>query len=318
VSEHPIPLGRIRGPADGCRRYRPLRVSYDTRNVLLDLEIQEEWDSDIKALWEQNKAQVRAELLGELGPFDAQRKLDNYRAMGPAPWSVVFEHTMLLRQVRGSFAHGDFFPALVSACALGERLLHQLVLALRADYVNHRATTRQVRKPRLRNEWGALIDVLHGWSVFDDEIADTYRHLEQLRHQAVHFDADLSAAAREPALAALLALQQIVERIFEPHGKPPRYIADTLGASYLTLRAEKEPLIRRIFIPNCVLVSPAHRMEPNESSPGGWTAYDDLEYACDSLTDHEFAQRVRKIEASQTPTVPCVRCATGSPPGFAG
>jgi hypothetical protein len=216
---------------------------------------------------------------------------------------VVFEHTVLLNQIRSSFAHGDFFPALVGACALGERLLHQLVLALHADYVNHRATTKRVRSGHPGNEWSSLIAVLHGWGIFDNEVAEIYGQLEQLRHQAVHFDTDLNAAAREPALAALVALQQIVEHVLEPHGGPPRYIADIPGASYLTLRAEKEPLIRRIFIPNCVLVSPAHRVEPNASASGGWAVYDDSQYACDSLTDEEFAQRVRNSKPSQPPAI---------------
>ncbi len=253
-------------------------------------------------MWEKNKAQVRAELLAEHGPADEVQKLDNYRAMGSAPWSVVFEHSALLAQIRSSFAHGDFYPALVGACALGERLLHQLVLALRVDFLNHPSTTKRVRSGNLGNEWGSLITVLHAWGVFDENVADLYRELEQRRHAAVHFDPTLRAAGRESALAALLALQQIVEHVFEPHGGPPRYIADTPGVSYLSLQAEEEPLIRRIFIPNCALVSPAHRMESDNAAPGGWKVYDDPEYPCDPLTDEQFAQRLRGNKASEGPS----------------
>jgi hypothetical protein len=299
VPEQPIPLGRPRSEADGCRRYRPIQVTYDTRNIVLDLEIEEEWDSRTKALWEENKEMVQAGLLAELGSTDSDAKLDNYRAMGPAPWSVVFEHTVLLKQVRSSFAHGDFYPALVGACALGERLLHQLVLALRGDFVNHAATTKRVRSGRLGNEWSTLIDVLQGWAVFDGETADVYRELEQRRHAAVHFDPSLSAAGRESALAALLALQQIVERVFEPHGGPPRYITGTPGISYLTLAAEQEPLIRRIFLPNCALVSPANRLEADDSAPGGWCIYDDPDYPCDPLTDEQFAERLGDVQTTR-------------------
>jgi hypothetical protein len=90
-----------------------------------------------------------------------------------------------------------------------------------------------------------------------------------------------------------LALQQIVEHVFEPHGAPPRYIADTGGASCIALEAEKEPLVRRIFIPNCALVSPSHRLEADESVPGEWCIYDDVDYPSDPLTEEEFAQRLR-------------------------
>jgi len=251
-------------------------------------------DSEARAMWERHKAQVRAELVAELGALRAEQKLDNYRAMGPAPWSVVFEHSALLAQIRSSFAHGDFYPALVGACALGERLLHQLVLALRVDHLNHSATTKRVRNGNLPNKWGSLITVLSGWGVLDDEVAGLYRDLEQLRHAAVHFDPTLRADGRESALGALLALQRIVERVFEPHGGPPRYIADTPGASYLSLQAEQEPLVRRIFVPNCVLVSPDHRMEPDDSILGEWRVYDNSDYPSDPLTDGQFAERLRE------------------------
>jgi hypothetical protein len=216
--------------------------------------------------------------------------------MGPAPWSVVFGHTVLLRQIRSAFAHGDYFPALVGACALGERILHQLVHALRVDYVNDRATTKRVRSGKLGNEWGSLIAVLHGWGVVSDRTAEVFLKLEQYRHQSVHFDADLEASARDPALTALLALQEIVGQVFESHGGPPRYVADATGAFYIALEAEREPIIRRVFIPNCVLVSPAHNVEQDPSSPTGWTVYDDPNYACDPLTDAEFAARVGDLK----------------------
>ena len=266
------------------------------------MEIKDAWDDSIKAMWEANKASVREGVLAEFGSLDGDRKLDNYRAMGPAPWSVVFEHSVLLRQVRGSFAHGSFYPALVGACALGERLLHQLVQSLRQDYINHPATTKRVRSGRLSSEWGTLIDVLHGWTVLDDEVAATYHNLEMLRHAAVHFDPALPAEGREPALEALLALQEIVASVFEPHGGPPRYIAETPGAAYLSLDAEAEPLIKRIFLPHSALVSPTHRLEWSDEDSDEWIVYDDCVHPCAPLTDGEFAERLREIEASRQAT----------------
>lgn len=239
-----------------------------------------------------NQLQIREGLQAEFGTIDAEAKLDNYRAMGPAPWSVVFEHSALLREIRNAFAHGDFYPALVGASALGERLLHQLVLALRGDYITHPATTKAVKSGNLKNEWSTLIDVLHGWGVLDGGTADAYRDLERRRHAAVHFDPRPEAVGRESALAALLDLQQIVQRVFAPHGGPPRYIDGVSGNSFLSIKAEQDPIVRRIFIPNCALVSPAHRMEADESSPGVWRVYDYDGYDCAPLSDEEFAARI--------------------------
>lgn len=291
MTERVVELGEIRGPSDGCRRYRPIQLDYDTRNLVLEVEIRSDFAPEIKAMWEHNQAQVRAELELELGAWDGAQKFENYRAMGPSPWSVVFEHTRLLRQVRAAFAHGDFFPALVGACALAERLLQQLVLALRPDYLDHRSTPKQIRSGRLRPSWKPLIATLHAWGVLDEDTAATYGRLEARRHQAVHFDARLNADSREPALEALLDLQRIIAVVLEPHGGPPRYIPGTSGASFLSLRAEQEPLVRRIFIPNSVLVSPQYRLEYDRESAQGWVAYDDAD--CDGeLSDEEFAQRL--------------------------
>jgi hypothetical protein len=132
--------------------------------------------------------------------------------------------------------------------------------------------------------------------VLDDELKRIYGRLETLRHAAVHFDPSVDAAAREPALDALLALQQIVERILEPHGGPPRYIAGTPGVSYLALAAEDEPLIKRVFLSHSALVSPAHRIELSDSSPEGLIVYDDADYPCEPLSDEEFAQRVVSLK----------------------
>jgi hypothetical protein len=110
-----------------------------------------------------NQSAIRMELLAEHGTVDGESKIDNYRAMGPAPLSVVHQHNEVLQQVRSAFAHGDLYPALVSACALGECILNHLLLELRQDYQNHRSTTRRVRGAGTFRDWGSAIKVLHGW-----------------------------------------------------------------------------------------------------------------------------------------------------------
>jgi hypothetical protein len=74
---------------------------------------------------------IRMELLAEHGTVDGESKIDNYRAMGPAPMSVVHQHNQVLEQVRSAFAHGDFYPAsLLSRAVLPSRPGR---LATRAD-----------------------------------------------------------------------------------------------------------------------------------------------------------------------------------------
>lgn len=198
---------------------------------MLDQVIGEDWEPKIADQWRDNQAQVRMELLAEHGTRLGEDKIDNFRAMGPAPWSMAYEHTDPLLQVRSAFAHGDFYPALVGATALGERIFNHLILALRDDYVAHRATTKRVRTRTSFDDWGAAIDVLHGWGVLTDDVAETYRELEKQRHAAVHYDPNVSATARGPALTAIRDVQNIIEQVFNPHGGPPTFVAGTPGAS---------------------------------------------------------------------------------------
>jgi hypothetical protein len=51
--------------------------------------------------------------------------------------------------------------------------------------------------------------------------------------------------------------------------------------------------VRRIFLPNCALVSQIHRLEADEAAPGGWRVYDDVDYASGPLTDEQFASLLR-------------------------
>jgi hypothetical protein len=58
---------------------------------------------------------------------------------GAAPSSVVALHNIHLTQVRAAFVGMNYYPALLGASGLGERILNQLVLTLRRTT----PTTRQ-------------------------------------------------------------------------------------------------------------------------------------------------------------------------------
>jgi hypothetical protein len=161
------------------------------------------------------------------------------------------------------------------------------------------------------DDWTAAITVLHGWGVLTDELAEKYRQLEGLRHQAVHYTPSVAAAEREPALTALRLLQEIIEGIFSPLGGPPHYIEDTPGASFFALEAEQLPLIKRVFLPRAVLVSPAHRLDFRpEGDRIVMDVYDDADYDPRPLSDAEFAAALTAGIASMHP-----ECAAESPAG---
>lgn len=109
---------------------------------MLSVEIEPDWDPAIREQWITNQRRGREVLLHEFGVLDGERKIADYIALGASPFSVMALHNLHLAQVRSAFTLGAYYPALVGAGSLGERLLNHLILALCNDYADNPATSR--------------------------------------------------------------------------------------------------------------------------------------------------------------------------------
>jgi hypothetical protein len=190
--------------------------------------------------------------------------------------------------VRETFTFGAYYPALVAAGALGERILNHLVLSLRGDFADHPATEAVADKKTL-DHWDGCVRALEAWDVADGDIRANFKALKKARNSAVHYNAVLdNGDAREAALHAIRLLADIVEKLFNPHGTGEKYITGPIGRSYVRLEAESDPFIRRFILPASALVSPRYRFV---SAARGFDIYDDPGYGVDQppLTDEEFA-----------------------------
>lgn len=286
-----VVVGRRRTPEDGCRRYRVAAVTFDTRACVLDMEIQESWDDHVKELWQENKLHIREGVLYEFGVEDYERKLDDFRAIGSQPWSVVAIHNRNLRAIRRAFVAGAYYPSLVGAAGLGERILNQITLGLRDAYAD-RPATKPVAQKSAFDDWKLMIRVLRAWGILPDDVARSYKRLARLRNDAVHYNIPtLDTGARAEALEAIQFLQQIVERLFHPNHET-HLIPNIPGVEYLRRDVEDHPFVRRFFIPASVLVSPEHEWVSHDPI----TVLDNTEYGTvegiTGLADEEFAERV--------------------------
>jgi len=200
-----------------------------------------------------------------------------------------------LKQVRDAFVSKDYYPALVGASSLGERILNHLALALRDDYSGHEAT-RHVAKQASIDDWKKCVKVLSGWGVFDGETGRDYLALMRMRHGATHYRSELdSGDAREAALEAVKLLCSLVERVFNSIGAGGHYFTGPIGRAYVRLDSESDPFVRKFILPARALVSPRFSFLPNTGAPGGFDAYDDPELGTGEtpLTDSEFAEPAR-------------------------
>ncbi len=74
------------------RRFRTLLGDFDRRAADIEQPIPEIWDEQVRALYIENMARRRAELVAEYGEGGAERKRADFVAIGVKPFSVLSYH----------------------------------------------------------------------------------------------------------------------------------------------------------------------------------------------------------------------------------
>ena len=125
----------------------------------------------------------------------------------------VAGHNALFHQVRQAFVIGAYYPALVGACALGERILNHLMLDMRGHFTATPEYKKVYRKDSF-DDWRLPIDTLEAWGILLPDAVIEYRALMDLRHRSIHFNRETTNALRDDALAAIIHMRTIIEQQF--------------------------------------------------------------------------------------------------------
>ena len=269
------------------RRFRVFGFQFDTTASHLGLEIKEEWDEAVKEQHRAVQAQNEAMLAQRYGQDRWAAKRKNLIDIGGVlPMSIIAFHNRFMAQVRTAFVMEAYYPALTGACALGERILNHLVLALREDF---RATPdyKRVYRKDSFDRWHVPIGVLENWGVLLPTVAAAFKTLEELRNRSIHFDPATDTNDRELALEAVKLLDTIVVQQFGVLGKQPWFMGGVPGEVYISREAQDEPFVRRAYLPNCFEAGPRHWMEFKD---GKWLAQDPEEYPAREVTDDEWRE----------------------------
>lgn len=294
------------------KRYLVFAVSFDTRSMVLAQEVKDDWEETIRNQWIENKQKIVDGLALQYGSWGVDTKIANFRELGREPFSVVSFHNTFLRQCRGAFVAGNYYPALTGACALGERILNHLVLKLRDHYKDTPSYKRVYSKKSFDN-WNMAIDVLEEWQAFISEevfkdwqtfvisktrqsieetdlhtssgVADLFRALYRLRNDSLHFRIDLDVETRGPALRAIQLLQDIVAAQFGVEGPLPWFIPGARGEHFIKKECENTPFIREFYLPACAFVGPNYQIEIDANT---WRVNDPGPYEEEEISDEEF------------------------------
>ena len=155
------------------KRYRVIFIDFDSRAVSLTREINPDWEQEVQELHRKNKSSVQQSIICEYGAIGYEQKIIDFRDAGIIPFSVISFHNRFFKQVRDSFVIGAYYPALTSACALGERILNHLILGLR-DSFRASPEYKQVYRKDSFDNWAIAIDILEAWSIWVPGIAIKY------------------------------------------------------------------------------------------------------------------------------------------------
>lgn len=275
----------------GRRRHLIYSLDFDTRAHVFD-EPSEEWVEDARRLHLENRERVKIGLEREFGSDEINRKIADFAALGTKPISILAYHNPFFHQARNAFVIGAYYPALASACALGERILNHLILDLRSFYKN---TTEYgaVSHQRSFSNWKQPIDVLEAWKVLLPKAVDEFRALMKLRHRSIHFNASTYSTLRDDALAAIHHMREIIEQQFTTYGIRPWIIDGTSGQFFIKRSWESNPFIKTYYLPTCPFLGPYFAISLNQ----GLRFHDLPDYGDGDWTDEEFA----KVYEARTP-----------------
>jgi hypothetical protein len=266
------------------------------------MHIDEYWDDEVKLNNKKNKEAVIAQLQWEFGLRDFDRKLVDFCAMGPFPFSIISYHNEFLTQSRNSFVQGAYYPSLTAACALGERILNHLILDLRQYFISAPGYDKVGRDSAFRN-WPIMINPLEEWGVLRPEAVTAFRKLEGLRHKSIHFSPKTYDSLREDALAALLYLGRAIGTQFCADGFQPWFIEGTKGAFFIKKDYETDPFVKSYYINACPHVGVCYAY----AHEGAWRLFDFRHYEGQELTDQEFCELFnnRDMNKSAPTNYPC-------------
>ncbi|MBE1297402.1 MAG: hypothetical protein GJ678_14445 [Rhodobacteraceae bacterium] len=288
-------------PDAGRRRLLCTPGDFDTRAAFLGTKIEDHWSLEVKESWLENKESIKRGLAHEFGESELGDKIERFIEIDTKPMSVISYHNDFFAQVRAAYVMGHFYPSLVGAGALGERILNHLIIDMRPMFQNTKEYRKVYRKNSFDN-WDVPISTLEAWGVLLPEVVKEFKELKKLRHRSIHFNTSTYDTLRDDSISAILHMRKIIDYQFGTWGARPWFIGGTKGSMFVAKDFENHPFVQTYFAPHFPYVGPLFGMRNVEGK--GLEVMDVPDYGDGEWTDEEFAQEFNDRNKEQVITKP--------------
>ncbi len=269
------------------KRFRVLPFfDFDTRANILEIQIKDEWDSDIKKQHQESKKIVLNGLVNEFGALQQNKKVENFIALDSKPFSILAFHNKFLDQIRNSFIIGSYYPALTGVCALGERILNYLLITLRDDFKGTPEYKIIYQKESFDN-WDIPIKTLESWDILLPSVVKNFNDLKEMRNKAIHFRPETDQNTKKLAFTAIKFMNEIIRNQFSSWGNQPWFITKLPGELYIKKAWETKPFIKKIYLPSCALLGYKNRIL---SILPKVVINDEVDYPDTEISDEKFCE----------------------------
>jgi hypothetical protein len=272
------------------RRYRLMPVAFNAGHHILE-PTDPTWEPRVRQLHDENRQAMVDRLRYVHGEANLNAVIGNVRDLGSDPWSTIGWHIHLWLEVRHAFVSGAYFPAAVSAGALGERILNHLLVDLADDCASD--DDRRLIAKEKAPTYGAALRILRRWAVLEPRAVQEFDRLRSLRNSLVHFDPALYEDLRGRSLEAVTALRDAIDSQFGVL-VPRRLIHGTPGAMFARKDVEAEPFFQHYIKPVALYVSPRHSIDLDQTT-GRWAVSVEEPVEADVDSDEEFVRQLQYI-----------------------
>lgn len=281
----------------GRRRYQPFAYDFDSTPMSLD-DPGEQWDEETKALHVVSRNKAIERLMAQYDERRLAQVIQDTKDLGSKPFSIVSYHNQMHDEARRAFVSGLYYPALVAACALGERILNHLILDLR-DHYKSSPHYRSLYRKKSFDDWTSATQVLCDWGVLLPDVGAAFIKLKKLRNHSIHFNAATYTSVRDDALSALETLSRVIQLQFGVFGRQPWFIENTPGVQFIKRACEDVPFVKIYIIPLSGFVGVEYGMDLTER---GWRHLDYHDYGVGDIDDAEYARLYRERDHKKVVT----------------